>query len=516
LWRQVVADAQAIERKEPFKDVVSEQVRDFRGSLSGYERDRLFYNPNGAFEGFVQTAYVFGLDDDQDGRAAAAVDIDGDGDLDLVTLTAQDLRLFENTSAPRHFARVRLIPTGSLPHALGATVALGAGGITQRDFVKITDGFRSQVPFDLHFGLGQTTTIESIEVRWPSGKVEVWKNLPADQLLLVREGASAVEARPLERWPDSTRPRVIGAPLPTFEAERLDGGVAPVAGGRPAVINFWAPWCAPCNVELPQLVRLAGRYGNEVDFAGVSVELKDLESFRTAIQIVAFPYAQFLADDTVMERFFGSSEGAALPSTFVFGADGRLRRVFHGAITEADVDRLLLSFRDEGVRTADLSLLGRISFGAGDYDKATEYYGRLATLEPDSLDQVGVAWEHRRAQAQFYLGVARLRSGRPAEAVVDLQAAIRLLGEDHGVLLQLALAAAASGQLDLAAYTLQRVVRVKPDSVPAWINKARVHRAMGEMDAARDSYRRALLLDPRNESARQELAGIAAAVNPSR
>jgi tetratricopeptide (TPR) repeat protein len=282
------------------------------------------------------------------------------------------------------------------------------------------------------------------------------------------------------------------------------------------VINFWAPWCAPCNVELPQLVRLAGRYGNEVDFAGVSVERKDLESVRTAIQKFAIPYAQFLADDTVMEAFFGSSEGAALPSTFVFGADGRLRRVVHGAITEADVDALLLSFRDEGVRTGDLSLLARISFRAGDYDKAIEYYRKVAALEPDSLDQVGVAWEHRRAQAHFYLGVARLRSGRPAEAVVDLQAAIRLLGEDPGVLLQLALAAAASRQLELAADALGRLVRIKPDSVPAWINKARVHRAMGELDAARDSYTRALLLDPRNESARQELAGIARAVRPSR
>ena len=47
-----------------------------------------------------------------------------------------------------------------------------------------------------------------------------------------------------------------------------------MAGGRPAVINFWAPWCAPCKVELPQLVDIARRYRGEVDFAGVSVELK--------------------------------------------------------------------------------------------------------------------------------------------------------------------------------------------------------------------------------------------------
>jgi hypothetical protein len=217
----VVADAQAIEKRSPFKDVVSDQVADFRGSFSGYERDRLFYNPNGSSEGFVQSAYVFGLDDADDGRSVAPVDIDGDGDLDLVLLTAQGLRLLENTSPPRHFARVRLAGTDSQAHALGAIVKVKAGGITRQDFVKITDGFRTQVPFDLHFGLGQATTIDSLEVRWPSGDVEVWNDLPADQLLLVSQGAKAVEARPLERWPDSTRPPVIGAPSPSVEARHL-------------------------------------------------------------------------------------------------------------------------------------------------------------------------------------------------------------------------------------------------------------------------------------------------------
>lgn len=459
---------------------------------------------------------MFGLDADDDGRSAAPVDIDGDGDLDLALLTAQGLHLLENTSTPRHFARVRLTATRSQADALGAVVKLRAGGITRRDFVKITDGFRTQVPFDLHFGLGRTTTIESIEVRWPPGNVDVWRDLPVDQLLLVREGAPAVDAQPLDRWSDSTRPRLTGLPSPTVEARRLDGGMAPVAGGRPAVINFWAPWCAPCNVELPQLVDLAGRYGDEVDFVGLSVELKDLESVRAMIQKFGIPYPQFLADEPVMQRFFGSSEGAALPSTYVFDQDGRLRRLFRGAITEADLDALLLSFRDEGVTEADLSLLARLSLQAGDYEQAIEAYRRLADLEPESVEQVGVAWEHRRAVAQFQLGVARLRSGRAAEAVGDLQEAVRLLGEEHAVLLQLGIAAADAGQLEIAADALQRVVRVKPDSVPAWIQKARVHRAKGEIEAAREGYARVLLLDPKNEVARHALASLGNSAFPSR
>ena len=505
----MVADAQAIERRQPFEDVVSDDVLDFRGSFSGYERDRLFYNPDGSFPGFIQSAYVFGLDLDHDGRSAVPVDIDGDGDLDLAVLSAQGLRLFENTSEPKRFARIRLVADGRRP-ALGATVELQASGVDRRDFVRITDGFRSQVPADLHFGLGDAAAIDRLEVRWPSGRVERWSDLPADRLLVVREGAARVDARPLPRWPEGTRPRLPERASPTAEADRLGGGRALLAGRGPAVINFWAPWCAPCNVELPQLVNLAERYDAEVQFAGVSVELEDLESVRAMIDRFAIPYPQFLADDEVMERFFGAAgaAGAALPSTFVFDGEGRLRRLFRGAVNEQDLDALLESFRDEGVAEAELSLAARLAFEAGDYASAVSHYERLAVLEPDSLAQVGVAWEHRRAVDRLRLGVARLRAGDAARAVRDLQTARRLLGDGPIVLLRLGVAAARAGELDLAAETLQRAVRTAPASVAAWLNKARVHRRLGQTDEARTAYERVLSLDAYHAPAQRELADL--------
>ena len=171
--------------------------RAFRGSFSGYERDRLFYNAGGAL---VPAAYVLGLDGNHDGRAVAPVDIDGDGDLDLALLTLQGLRLFENTSdehAPaeqRRFARVRLAASRSAAPALGAVVTLEAGGVTRRDYVRITEGFQAQVPLDLHFGLGEAARVERLTVDWPSGARETWTDLPADRLLRVVEGRTDVEA----------------------------------------------------------------------------------------------------------------------------------------------------------------------------------------------------------------------------------------------------------------------------------------------------------------------------------
>lgn len=485
-----------------------EQAGGFRGSFSGYERDHLFYHPAGPDERFVRSAYVFGLDGDHDGRAAAPVDVDGDGDLDLALLTLRGLRLFENPSAPRRFARVRLAATRSRPDALGAEVALSAGGRRRRDFVKITEGFRTQVPFDLHFGLGASAAVEALEVRWPSGAVEVWRDLPVDRLLVVREGAADVEARPLPRWADGTRPRLTGAPAPDVVARRLDGGSAPVGGGRPAVLNFWAPWCAPCNEELPQLVELAGRYQGEVDFVGLSVELDDLDSVREAIARFAIPYPQFLADEEVMARFFGSSAAAALPSTFVFDGDGRLRRLFRGAVTQSVLDALLASFRDEALSEVALRLLAETHFAAGNYERASGYYSRLAELQPRRLYQIRQSWRRRRARDRFEAGRARLLAGRAAEAIGDFRAALTVLGEDGEALVQLGTAAAVAGRLELAAQAFDRAIAADAQSVPARIGRARVHVAQSERESARTRYAQALRLDPGNADARRELSDL--------
>ena len=486
--------------------MLAEQAGDFRGSFSGYERDRLFYNPDGAGERFVQAAYVLGLDADHDGRAAAPVDIDGDGDLDLALLTRRGLKLLENTSEPRRFARVRLAAAGPDAHALGAEVELRAGGVTRRDFVKLTEGFRAQVPLDLHFGLRAAETIERLEVRWPSGGVGVWRDLPADRLLVVDENAGTVDARRLPRWSDGSRPTMTGAPSPSVVAQALDGDRGPLAGGLPSVVNFWAPWCPPCNEELPALVGLAERYRGEIDFVGLSVELDDLDSVRGSIDSFGIFYPQFLMDEHVMTAFFGSEFELALPSTFVFDRAGRLQRVFRGAVTEAELDALLASFRDEGASETTLRLLAETHFSGGNYELAAGFYGRLADLQPTRLDQIGQAWRRQRARDRFNAGVSRLRSGRPAEAVRDLQAAREVLGDRHELLVQLGAAALASGRLPLAADAFGRATRTGPGSAAAWIGQARVQRMRGETAAARGSYERALRLDPGNARARQGLA----------
>jgi len=173
----------------------------FQGSWSGRERDCFFHNTDGATDLFPNAAWAVGLDFDDDGRSAIAADVDGDGDLDLALLSLQGLRLVLNSSPPRGWARVRLKATGTHAAALGAHVTVQAGGTTQQDIVRVTDGFQSQVPLDLHFGLGDAARIDRLTVRWPSGKVEEHSDLPARRLISIVEGDTAAVVSELPRWP---------------------------------------------------------------------------------------------------------------------------------------------------------------------------------------------------------------------------------------------------------------------------------------------------------------------------
>ena len=199
-----MSDALAIQEGLSFKTQAFQDPQ-FRGSWSGYERDCLFLNPKGPK--FYDSGHAFAVDFDDDGRAVIPVDIDGDGDLDLAMLSLQGLRLMENRTPARHFARLKLEATKGDWQAIGAQVVLKAGGVTQRDYVKITTGFGTQCPLDLHFGLGAAEKIDEIEIRWRDGKVETHRDLPADKRIVIKEGA-APKADALPKW--TAPPKVEG------------------------------------------------------------------------------------------------------------------------------------------------------------------------------------------------------------------------------------------------------------------------------------------------------------------
>ncbi len=124
------------------------------------------------------------------GRGLAAGDLDNDGRPDAVILAQNDpLAYFHNRSERvGHFVTLRLEGTTSNRDGVGARVTLTAGG--RRQVAQRVGGASYQSANDprLHFGLGMSDRVESLEVRWPSGKVDHYKDLPAGTGYLLREG----------------------------------------------------------------------------------------------------------------------------------------------------------------------------------------------------------------------------------------------------------------------------------------------------------------------------------------
>ncbi len=130
------------------------------------------------------------------GRGLAAADFDNDGNVDFVieNLDGQPLLLHNPGMPGTHWVSFELAGTKSNRLALGARVTITAGGVTQTDEVRSGGSYLSQSDFRVHFGLAKATRIDSVEIRWPSGKVETAKNFAADHFYAVLEGSGVVDS----------------------------------------------------------------------------------------------------------------------------------------------------------------------------------------------------------------------------------------------------------------------------------------------------------------------------------
>ena len=117
------------------------------------------------------------------GRGSAYLDMDGDGDLDVVlTANGGPARLFRNDGGDRnHRLRLRLKGSASNRDGIGARVTVRSGNLTQTRQAFPAKGYLSSVESPLTFGLGGSTAVDRLTIRWPSGRVTELENIPADR-----------------------------------------------------------------------------------------------------------------------------------------------------------------------------------------------------------------------------------------------------------------------------------------------------------------------------------------------
>jgi enediyne biosynthesis protein E4 len=172
------------------------QVDQHNWGTSFAERPMLFHNVNHGkkFE-VVPPVEGTGLADVIPGRGAAFGDLFNDGKIDVVINCIDHTPvLLRNVNADtNHWVGLALVGGPKSPRdAIGTAAYLTAGGIRQRGDVMSGGSYESSNDQRLHFGLGQATTVDAVEIHWPSGVVEHVSLPSVDRYFTIEEGKGII------------------------------------------------------------------------------------------------------------------------------------------------------------------------------------------------------------------------------------------------------------------------------------------------------------------------------------
>ena len=165
------------------------------------ERNLLYRNRgNGTFDDVSRSAGP-GLQLIRSSRGAAFGDFDNDGDIDIVVNNQNDPpNLLQNVSRNQgNWLLIKAVGTKSNRDGIGARLTVKAGEHRQIEEVRSGGSYLSQSDLRVHFGLGQATQADSIEVRWPSGHIDLLTGVRSNQSIVIREGEGIVRAEEFAR-----------------------------------------------------------------------------------------------------------------------------------------------------------------------------------------------------------------------------------------------------------------------------------------------------------------------------
>jgi cytochrome c biogenesis protein CcmG, thiol:disulfide interchange protein DsbE len=107
--------------------------------------------------------------------------------------------------------------------------------------------------------------------------------------------------------------------------------------GKPAVVNFWASWCAPCKQEAPELKRFSDALDGRATMVGVDWG-DSADNARDFIAKAGWRYPVLRDPSQKVGTQYGLN---GLPTTFVLDADGRIAETLQGPQTVASLNRAL-------------------------------------------------------------------------------------------------------------------------------------------------------------------------------
>jgi enediyne biosynthesis protein E4 len=432
---------------------------------------QLFRNRgNGTFEA-IEPAPGSGLDIHIIGRGAAYADYDNDGDLDLLLTANQGPAHLLRNEAPRrkHCLRVVAQGTRSNRDGIGAQARLHTQHRHLTGVVRTGSSYLSQSELPLTFGLAPGEPIDRLEILWPSGTVDVFRNVQPNQTFLAREGASQ-EAMIIAQQP------VIPAPLMPESSVGSAVSSAPpdyLALKRTAIAHYQA---GRVDAAIDAFEQVLQRQPTDYIAQQYLIELHWRRGARGQARVLLTEMAQGLPEANFLMQFGFHLEEVRLPDL----AD----QVYREA-ARLDPQAPEAPYR-----------LGKIALEAGRYADALAHFRNALNRQPDL-----------RGALQG-LGLAYAAQGKTAQAEAQFQAVIRLAPDFAEAYTHLGKIYARTGRLDEAIQAYQRVIKLEPDRAQGYHNLGAVLSAQGLADAAMVQFQEALRRDPHYLPARNDLGAL--------
>ena len=497
------------------------------GSWSGFERN-CFFAGAGDFR-FVNQSAISGLDYLEDGRGLAVWDYDRDGDPDLLVKNrnAPQVRILRNDSrAAFHRLKVRLEGSRSNRQGIGARVVIRHGGKRRVKELRAGSGFLSQNSPELFFGIGDSLKVDSLEVAWPSGLVQVFRDLPADREVFLREGAKKPSLRPFGQRsgqepapsapvfsrasPDSRRVWLLDpVTLPGLQLRNLAGKRSSLLKyrGAPLALNLWSPECSSCVLELSEWKKERSAAGSTLPVLIVTGESnRGSEKTAELVRKAGFPAAfagpeDLLALSVLVEEVVRWPRGLRLPCTLLLNSAGDLVRIYEGRVGWASLskDAADIPVAPRGRLEKGLPFPGKyyssdwfrneFQLGVSYLEAGLPAYG-LEAFERTLLRRPG------ETEALYNIGLIHLRAGKLESARKAFERVLEVQPEFIDAAANLGVALARQGQLEDSYRVFNKVLELRPGHIESLINIGNIELTVGAPERARKRFEEVIRLEP--------------------